>query len=63
MIKANFIGDIGDIIKPNKKPNQIIYICSKEIKNNSCEFLSNIARIKRRVRKIIISLVKHLLLI
>ena len=54
MSTAHFVGGICDGIKPYLKPNQVVCIASKGIENNSCEFLSNIAREKLKTRKICI---------
>ena len=54
MSTAHFVGGICDAIKPYLKPNQVVCIASKGIENNSCEFLSNIAREKLQTRKICI---------
>ncbi len=54
MSTAHFVGSICDAIKPYLNKEQVICIASKGIENNSCEFLSNIAREKLRTRKICI---------
>lgn len=54
MSTAHFVGSICDGIKPYLKLDQVICIASKGIENNSCEFLSNIAREKLNTRKICI---------
>ncbi len=54
MSTAHFVGSICDAIKPYLKKEQVICIASKGIENNSCEFLSNIAREKLNTKKICI---------
>jgi len=52
MSTAHFVGSICDGIKPYLKKNQVVCIASKGIENNSCEFLSNIAKEKLKTKKI-----------
>lgn len=54
MSTAHFVGSICDAIKPYLEKNQVICIASKGIENNSCEFLSNIAKEKLKTKKICI---------
>ena len=54
MSTAHFVGSICDGIKPYLTKDQVVCIASKGIENNSCEFLSNIAREKLKTRKICI---------
>ena len=54
MSTAHFVGNICQNIKPFLKKEQIICIASKGIENNSCEFLSNIAKDILKTRKICI---------
>ncbi len=54
MSTAHFVGSICDGIKPYLKKNQVVCIASKGIENNSCEFLSNIAKEKLKTKKIVI---------
>ena len=54
MSTAHFVGSICDGIKPYLTKNQIVCIASKGIENNSCEFLSNIAKEKLKTKKVCI---------
>ena len=54
MSTAHFVGSICDNIKPFLTKEQIIVIASKGIENNSCEFLSNIAKEKLKTKKVCI---------
>jgi len=54
MSTAHFVGSICDGIKDYLTKDQVVCIASKGIENNSCEFLSNIAREKLKTRKICI---------
>ena len=54
MSTAQYVGKICDNINKYITKNQIICIASKGIENNSCEFLSNIAKEKLKTKKICI---------
>ena len=54
MSTAHFVGNICDGIKPYLSSDQVVCIASKGIENNSCEFLSNIAKEKLKTKKICI---------
>ena len=54
MSTAHFVGSICDNIKPFLTKDQIVVIASKGIENNSCEFLSNIAKEKLKTKKVCI---------
>jgi len=54
MSTAHFVGSICDAIKPYLTKDQVVCIASKGIENNSCEFLSNIAKEKLDTKKVCI---------
>ncbi len=54
MSTAHFVGSICDAIKPYLTKEQVVCIASKGIENNSCEFLSNIAKEKLDTKKVCI---------
>ncbi len=54
MSTAHFVGEICKNIKPYLKKDQIVCIASKGIENNSCEFLSNIAKETLKTKKVCI---------
>ncbi len=54
MSTAHFVGSICDQLKEYLEKDQVVCIASKGIENNSCEFLSNIAREKLQTKKICI---------
>ena len=54
MSTAHFVGSICDGINPYLTKDQVVCIASKGIENNSCEFLSNIAKEKLDTKKICI---------
>ena len=54
MSTAHFVGSICDGINPYLTKDQVVCIASKGIENNSCEFLSNIAKEKLKTKKICI---------
>ena len=54
MSTAHFVGSICDQLKEYLSKDQVVCIASKGIENNSCEFLSNIAREKLQTKKICI---------
>ena len=54
MSTAHFVGSICDGINPYLTKDQVVCIASKGIENNSCEFLSNIAKEKLSTKKICI---------
>ena len=54
MSTAHFVGNICDAINPYITKDSTICIASKGIENNSCEFLSNIAKEKLKTKKICI---------
>ena len=54
MSTAHFVGSICEGIKPYLKKDQVVCIASKGIENNSCEFLSNIAKEKLKTKKVCI---------